>query len=182
MFVPSLPLMQSEVRQHGTQAVEQVAELFVTMMTLGEMLGPIFGGWLVGQVGFVRGSLVLAVLLVPLFTLSVCTYDAKIVRARHGRRSLSLAEALTDCEDRRGDGQGICGESCGPNCTVVPSDGEASFAWRRIPFALDVKRTTASMPSSAPSSIFRREYAPENAQKPYMTAPQNTRRTYRHSI
>merc|ERR1719384_210955 len=58
LFVPSLPLMQAEVRKHGQIAIEQVAELFVIMMTLGEMLGPIFGGWLTQHIGFPMSTLV----------------------------------------------------------------------------------------------------------------------------
>merc|ERR1719223_992555 len=90
MFVPSLPLMQSEVKKHGDEAVEQVAELFVTMMTLGEMVGPIFGGWLVGRIGFVHGSFVLSMTLVPLFLLTLCTFDRQALRARRGMRKSEL--------------------------------------------------------------------------------------------
>merc|ERR1712232_969778 len=82
MFVPSLPLMQSEVRRHGDQVVEQVAELFVTMMTLGELTGPIFGGMLVGHVGFVWGTFVLALLCLPLFFLALMSYDREAARER----------------------------------------------------------------------------------------------------
>jgi hypothetical protein len=166
MFVPSLPLMQNEVKKHGDHVVEQVAELFVTMMTLGEMIGPIFGGWLVGRIGFVAGTAVLATTIFPLLVMALCVYDADVV---HERRR-APAEPLET---------GDCGPSCASCASFVPSDGEASFAWRRIPFALDVKRSL-QLPSSAPSSVFRRNYGDQAAlaARPYMTAPQNSRRSY----
>mmetsp|Transcript_19431 Transcript_19431/g.61116 ORF Transcript_19431/g.61116 Transcript_19431/m.61116 type:complete len:559 (-) Transcript_19431:70-1746(-) len=177
MFVPSLPLMQSEVRHHGEHAVEQVAELFVTMMTLGEMLGPIFGGWVVGQIGFVHGTVMLACLCTFFFVLSLCVYDGEVARARQIRHRAHLTAALADTEDQPEDA--ICGKSCGPRCVVVPSDGEASFAWRRIPFALDVKRNQSLAPSSAPSSVFRRKYSPAAVEtQKHMTAPMHSRREY----
>lgn len=123
-----------------------------------------------GKVGFVRGSLVLASLCIPLFLLSVCTYDPKVVRSR---QSGSLP---ADSEDQAGD---LCGEHHCPRLGGMISDGEASFAWRRIPFALDAKRATSETPASAPSSVFRRKQAPAKAGKPYMSVPaENFRRPF----
>jgi len=181
MFVPSLPLMQSEVCGFGDHAVEQVAELFVTMMTLGEMIGPIFGGWLVGHIGFVRATCVLAFTCAPLLVLAIVTYDSSVVKSR--RRAKAQQNSVQADNLEAEEYAYICGPQCGPRCApaVMPSDGEASFAWRRIPFAIDAKRF-ASDPQSAPSSIFRRHYVPkaaESGSKGYMTAPSESfRRAY----
>merc|ERR1712137_1380369 len=48
LFIPGLPLMQKAVRHLGNEAVEKVASLFIAGLTIGEALGPLFGGWLVG--------------------------------------------------------------------------------------------------------------------------------------
>eukprot|EP00929_Paragymnodinium_shiwhaense_P035160 TRINITY_DN19023_c0_g1_i1.p1 TRINITY_DN19023_c0_g1~~TRINITY_DN19023_c0_g1_i1.p1 ORF type:complete len:520 (+),score=59.17 TRINITY_DN19023_c0_g1_i1:171-1730(+) len=138
MFVPSLPLMQSEVRIHGIMAVEQVAELFVTMMTLGELVGPVFGGWIVGQIGFIRGTLALALTCLPLLALTLLTYDAATIKDRRlASRSVPVV-AVPDLEDDKG--VAICGPRCAPTCgpPSLVTDGEGAFTVRRIPFALDV--------------------------------------------
>merc|ERR1712070_1359898 len=135
----------------------------------GEMVGPIFGGWLVGHFGFVAGTAVFASLCLPLLIMALCTYNPDVTRARQRIPSEPLPEPSK-----------LCGPGCGPNCVAfMPSDGEASFAWRRIPFAIDVKRSL-QLPSSAPSSVFRRSYGQESSEtgRPYMTAPHNSRRTY----
>merc|ERR1711988_883988 len=134
MFPSALPLMQSEVREHGSTAVEQVAELFVTMMTLGELVGPVFGGWLVEQIGFVPGTLVLAMTCLPLLALTIKTYDAATIKARRVEGRKSLVVTVPDLE---GDNRvPVCGPQCAPTCgspTGLVTDGESSFAVRRIP-------------------------------------------------
>jgi len=52
LFIPSLPLMHSEVRHLGSQAGERVAQVFIAAMSLGEAVGPIMGGTLVAHLGF----------------------------------------------------------------------------------------------------------------------------------
>lgn len=58
LLVPSLPLMQSEARRltRRDDAVEQVTELFMAMLCVGEASGPVLGGWAVGVVGFRAAS------------------------------------------------------------------------------------------------------------------------------
>eukprot|EP00927_Polykrikos_kofoidii_P027065 TRINITY_DN23954_c0_g1_i1.p1 TRINITY_DN23954_c0_g1~~TRINITY_DN23954_c0_g1_i1.p1 ORF type:complete len:597 (-),score=78.07 TRINITY_DN23954_c0_g1_i1:108-1646(-) len=158
IFVPGLPLMQAEVRRHGNSAVEQVAELFVALLTLGEMLGPLVGGWLVGQVGFVRATLLLSFVCIPHAILAFVTYDSKVVKARR------IVERRADMEQNKEARPGVS-DGCTCNMQmkgVLLSDGEASFAWRRIPFALDVKRSRRKDAMSAPSAVFRRKYDPSS--------------------
>lgn len=121
----SLPLMQSEVRRIGLGdvALEEVAQIFVTMMALGEMTGPVCGGPAMIALQFVRG-------IVKRFIRS-CQYIFQVTGA---------------------------GATCVP--LLVPSD-EASFAWRRIPFALAVQRQMYRVPGSAPSSVFRKRFVSE---------------------
>ncbi|CAK0845701.1 unnamed protein product [Prorocentrum cordatum] len=61
-FIPTLPLLQREVRHLGDQAVEQVAQTVLTpsAVSLGEAAGPILGGALTARVGFVRAAAVCA--------------------------------------------------------------------------------------------------------------------------
>eukprot|EP00928_Gymnodinium_smaydae_P055548 TRINITY_DN39062_c0_g1_i1.p1 TRINITY_DN39062_c0_g1~~TRINITY_DN39062_c0_g1_i1.p1 ORF type:complete len:554 (+),score=41.03 TRINITY_DN39062_c0_g1_i1:217-1662(+) len=177
IFVASLPLMQSEVRKFGEQAVEQVSEIFVTSLTLGEMLGPISGGWIVSAVGFVNGSLLLSVLCIIYAALALIFYDPTAVRAR--RRSRHDTQLLGDVADgaQAGESERVCGASCAPRCAQVGiSDGEASFAFRRIPFALGVKRAEFERSRSAPVS----PCGPRGgALKPWDSAPsENFRRPY----
>merc|ERR1712039_700152 len=129
MFVPSLPLMQSEVRHHGPIAVEQVAEIFVTSMTFGEMAGPLFGGWLVGCVGFSEATCILSFFYLPLFFLALCTYDPAIVTER--RRWAKMTAPLVEAKPIDEPDEGFCGPRCSANGTV--SDGDGAFAVRRIP-------------------------------------------------
>eukprot|EP00927_Polykrikos_kofoidii_P055774 TRINITY_DN4998_c0_g1_i2.p1 TRINITY_DN4998_c0_g1~~TRINITY_DN4998_c0_g1_i2.p1 ORF type:complete len:559 (+),score=77.04 TRINITY_DN4998_c0_g1_i2:66-1742(+) len=184
IFVPGLPLMQSEARCHGNQAIEKVAELFVALLTLGEMAGPLFGGWLVGKVGFVTGTLVLAITCLPLAILAFAKYDSKVVSARWLASRTDLGTSVLG-SDGAGDAA-FPGFECGPRCKgYTLSDGEASFAWRRIPFVLDVKRAIETESLSAPSSVFRRAYkedASARRSKGYMSAPSDTfRRPYQAS-
>jgi len=179
IFVPSLPLMQKDAQSHGAYAVEQVAELFVTMMTSGEMIGPLIGGWLTGVVGFTHASLILGLLCVPLLALAVMLQVQAVDTTSHGVEQHSIVPGV----GKTGQDDGVlCGPRCAPNCGPLGmvSDGEASFAIRRIPFALAVNETgvcsapgtptgrresevrkVSSKPwASAPSGSFRRPYAP----------------------
>jgi predicted MFS family arabinose efflux permease len=154
LFVPSLPLMQSEVHEFGPIAVEQVAEVFVMMMTLGEMVGPLFGGMLVENFGFVVSTQIVAFLFIPMFLLGFATYDRAAISDR--RRSSASTE----------DVEGFTSPvSCGPRCAVVPSDGEANFALRRLPFAIAAKRHDLLElgPGSAPPDVFRRKYGSKSS-------------------
>eukprot|EP00450_Noctiluca_scintillans_P029381 CAMPEP_0194548190 /NCGR_PEP_ID=MMETSP0253-20130528/93260_1 /TAXON_ID=2966 /ORGANISM="Noctiluca scintillans" /LENGTH=549 /DNA_ID=CAMNT_0039395475 /DNA_START=12 /DNA_END=1661 /DNA_ORIENTATION=- len=176
-FVPSLPLMQSEVRQIGLGdvALEEVAEIFVTMMALGEMIGPVFGGWLVSKVGFQHATLTLGCLYIPLILLLWASYDRAAIRARHCDKVHPLVPVHLS-----GDDAAICLSGAGATCVplIVPSD-EASFAWRRIPFALAVQRQMYRVPGSAPSSVFRKRFVSEATPKPFMTMPSGSfRRKY----
>ena len=85
-FVVSLPLMQSEMSRlgYGNVELEKVAEIFITMMSLGDMTGPIFGGWLVSKVGFVIGTSILACFYWALLCLAVVSFDVAVIRARDG--------------------------------------------------------------------------------------------------
>jgi len=85
-FVVCLPLMQSEVSRlgYGDVELEKVAEIFLTMMNLGEMTGPIFGGWLVSEVGFVIGTFILACFHLALLCLAVGSFDLAVIRSRDG--------------------------------------------------------------------------------------------------
>merc|ERR1712183_692075 len=70
---------------------EQVAELFVLTMTLGDVVGPLVGGWLVQVFGFPFSSFLLALIPVPLVILGIASYDSDVIRAR---RHASHGEAL----------------------------------------------------------------------------------------
>ena len=61
-FLVSLPLMQSELSrlEYGDVELEKVVEIVLTLMYLGETTGPIFGGWLVSEVGFIIGTFILS--------------------------------------------------------------------------------------------------------------------------
>jgi len=171
-FVVSLPLMQSEVSRlgHGNVELEKVAEIFVTMMSLGEMTGPIFGGWLVSEVGFIIGTFILACFYWALLCLAVVSFDPAMIRARDGHHHPLVAPVLTPVEVKDTAG---CADGCAPRCVplIVPSD-EVSFVFRRIPFALDEQRRHRHvLPGSAPSSVFRRRGLPATAAKPFMTVP-----------
>lgn len=134
LFVPSLPLMQSEVRQHGTRAVEQVAEVFVTMLSLGEMAGAIAGGAATQSLGFTRASCWLAMMYMPILIGMIFLYDKKEIRAR------AAAAAAMRAASPHAVAQQL----------PVALDGEAAFAARRIPFAL-----AQPVPHhSAPSTFF----------------------------
>uniref|UniRef100_A0A7S1AF03 Major facilitator superfamily (MFS) profile domain-containing protein n=1 Tax=Noctiluca scintillans TaxID=2966 RepID=A0A7S1AF03_NOCSC len=171
-FVVSLPLMHSEVRRlgYGDVELEKVAEIFVTMMALGEMTGPIFGGWLVSEVGFVVGTFILACFYWALLCLAIVSFDRAVIRARDGHHHQLVAPVLAPVELKDTAG---CVDVCHPLCVplIVPSD-EVSFVFRRIPFALDEQRRHRRvLPGSAPSSVFRRCLLPETPAKPFMTVP-----------
>lgn len=172
LFVPSLPLMQHEVRRHGQMAVEQVAELFVIMMTLGEMIGPIAGGWLVQESGFAFGTFMLAFLSVPTFITGMLSYDGAAIRARRLAADLDATPRPLDEEVENGevDTKLSCG-SCAPRRTVA-ADLDANFALRRLPFAIDVKYNDGfvDVPNSAPADTFRRSFAPSG--EPLLDADQ----------
>lgn len=144
MFVPSLPLMQSEVTKHGELAIEKAAEGLVTMMTLGEMLGPVWGGWIVGQVGYLQGTLIMAIIVVPFWLATVVTYDGTAVQERRKRRYI-MSAAQPEPETRFEDTTvNLC--DCAPQCAVQCTtggpgsmgDGDVSFAVRRQPFVHQV--------------------------------------------
>lgn len=81
-LMPTLPLMQAEVRNLGTRAGEQVATMFIALMTLGEAVGPLVGGALVQTVGFTKGALIMAVIFPLVLIFALATYDKKEIQAR----------------------------------------------------------------------------------------------------
>mmetsp|Transcript_46516 Transcript_46516/g.110567 ORF Transcript_46516/g.110567 Transcript_46516/m.110567 type:complete len:489 (+) Transcript_46516:54-1520(+) len=72
LFIPSLPIMQHGVRHLGTAAIEQTTTLFMAMMSIGEAIGPILGGWLVQSFGFQVSS---AIVLMPFAMQILCSFS-----------------------------------------------------------------------------------------------------------
>mmetsp|Transcript_15458 Transcript_15458/g.54159 ORF Transcript_15458/g.54159 Transcript_15458/m.54159 type:complete len:569 (-) Transcript_15458:17-1723(-) len=173
LFIPSLPLLQSEVRHLGSHATEQVVQLFIAAMSLGEAIGPILGGLLVARLGFPWASFFMGAPLIAVLIGSLVTYDREVVEARsEGRRgallerengfpSPQLERARTQMGFWPGD--------------IV--DGESAFQWRRLPFAMEQEY---GPPGSAPAITWRRTYSPVvSRQKPWATAPSSSfRRSY----
>lgn len=126
-------------------ALEEVAQIFVTMMALGEMTGPVCGGLLVSKVGFQHATLTLGCLCCSGPAMIALQFVRGIVK--RFIRSCQYIFQVTGA-----------GATCVP--LLVPSD-EASFAWRRIPFALAVQRQMYRVPGSAPSSVFRKRFVSE---------------------
>jgi hypothetical protein len=162
LFIPSLPLMQSEVRHLGCQASEQVAQLFIAAMSFGEAAGPILGGALVSRIGFQISTAIFIPFFLMLWVAGVVFYDPLAAAARQDiAESDELLSPGTPAWDWDRQTSAFC-------------DGESAFQWRRLPFALRQKRT---IPGSAPSIQWRRPYEKPNIKVP-MTAPVSTRRAY----
>lgn len=143
LFIPSLPIMQRGVKHLGIDMVEKVASVFITFMTLGEAVGPIAGGWMVGRVGFTATTGRLCVVYVLMLL------AATMVKSRHAAEELSAKDAGNDTSDIEGDGD---------------AEVSVSLPWLRMPtepqdaFLSTRFQQVRVVPSSAPSTTFRRAY------------------------
>merc|ERR1719291_289912 len=140
-FIPTLPLLQREVRHLGDQAVEQVAQLFIAAMSLGEAVGPIAGGALSAQVGFTCAATMCAAPMVLVLVGSVLWRGPAPASVEGMDVPLDLP---TPAEER----------------FLLPDmlDGESAFRVRQMSFAL---MQEVGPPGSAPSLTFRRHFSPK---------------------
>ncbi|CAE8590458.1 unnamed protein product [Polarella glacialis] len=163
LFVPALPLMQSEVSYLGMGAAEQVTLLFMGGMSAGEAFGPIIGGLLLEQFGFEFTTAAFALLLVPLQVVTLLSEDKEVVQKRI-RASQDVGTTSTPLLTR---------QVSNPNIELasamrVPTDGECAYMYRRLPFVLN---EAYDVPNSAPSHNFRRPFEKPPAERPYLTVP-----------
>jgi predicted MFS family arabinose efflux permease len=158
LFIPALPVLQRDVRHLGDQAVEQVSQLFIVALSLGEATGPILGGTMVAYIGFERSTILISA---PLFVVLVGALSFHVSPSNSSASSLELP--LTAETDR-------------PARQTSYFTGD--FAIGQMPYALQQE---VGPPGSAPALTFRRSYEIlPSKPKPWESAPaSNFRRPYK---
>jgi len=174
IFIPALPLMHSEVRHLGNEAVEQVARYFIVAMSLGEAIGPIIGGAAVEQFGFVVASQCFAVPLILVLLGTLITYDPEVASLRAATSPDEVEEEMAAQDSSL---QPILSPKRSKYWLADIVDGDSAYAWRQLPFALS---QDFGPPGSAPNVGWRRTFSPVHHRKPWSTAPSSTfRRAFR---
>lgn len=163
IFVPSLPLMQSEVQSHGQKAVEQISSLFMASMSIGEASGPILGGWLVQLFGFATAT---SMVTGPyIFETLAAVFAARRAEAD------SLGDPLLSIDESKGMTR---------QQSLMPGTEEVALYWSVLQKRIDLD---PDRPGSAPSIVFRRAYkqliSPGGRRQTPGTAPSSSfRREY----
>eukprot|EP00403_Amphidinium_massartii_P006771 CAMPEP_0178383490 /NCGR_PEP_ID=MMETSP0689_2-20121128/7028_1 /TAXON_ID=160604 /ORGANISM="Amphidinium massartii, Strain CS-259" /LENGTH=466 /DNA_ID=CAMNT_0020003711 /DNA_START=280 /DNA_END=1677 /DNA_ORIENTATION=+ len=144
LFVPSLPLMQHEVQHLGRAAVEQTTALFMSMMSIGEALGPIVGGWMVQHFGFQQAS---AIAMIP-YALDAVFASAML------SHSGSDINASVDNLDNKAEAP-----TAADHLGCPTGSSENKVVWQLLHTQLEEHKGTTAI-SSVPSTMWRRKYSP----------------------
>lgn len=161
LYMPSLPLMQTEATHLGEQAVEQISSTWISTMTVAEGLGPIVGGWLTGKVGFTQATFLSMFGVAPLVVATIATYDADVIRDRIVSKKLepeALSKPLMS-------GDGPAKAKTFDNPLHIPFDGDAAFRRRFISQRILFDEKDEA-PGSAPSITFRRPFSSAPSRDP----------------